>query len=116
VRSERLEVREFATLQLMYEAAVAGLGVALGLPLLAEPGLASGRLVACAGAPRLLGETYRLYRAPGLGPRSPAEQRFTRWLRSAVGESLHRFDGFVAAASNRTLPSEAARVAPAAVL
>lgn len=92
---DRLEIREFATLQLMYEAAVAGLGVTLGMPLLAEAGLASGRLLPCTPTARPLGDTYRLYRAPGRGPCSPAEQRFTKWLRHAVAESLRRFEDFV---------------------
>lgn len=95
VHPDRLEIREFATMQLMYEAAVAGLGVALGTPLLVEPALASGRLLPCTATPRRLGETYRLYRSPGLGAHSAAERRFTKWLHGAVGESLRRFDEFV---------------------
>lgn len=106
IHPDRLDIREFATLQLMYEAALAGLGVALGLPLLAESALATGRLVPCTPTPRPLGETYRLYRTPGATSRTRAEQCFGQWLRGSVGESLRRFGTGAAAAS-------AGRLAPA---
>lgn len=88
---DRLEIREHATLQLMYEAAVAGVGVAHALPLIGEPFLHSGRLIPCAGGPRSLGESYRLFRPANRLARKPAETRFVRWLTSAVEESVTRF-------------------------
>lgn len=90
VHAPELKVREFATLQLAYEAAAAGMGVALGLPLVVEPALEAGRLLACAGAPRSLGESYRLYRSPRLAV-TPPEQLFVDWLRLSVGRSMQRF-------------------------
>lgn len=85
-------VREFATLQLMYEAAAAGLGITLAMPLVAEPYLASGRLVSCLPDARTLGETYRLYRVDRRVVRTPAEQRFAHWLHQAVAISVARFE------------------------
>ncbi|WP_324260359.1 LysR substrate-binding domain-containing protein [Altererythrobacter sp. H2] len=87
----RLETREHATLQLMYEAALAGIGVAHALPLIGEAFLHSGRLIPCAGPARSLGESYRLFRPVNRLVRKPAEARFTRWLTNAVGESVARF-------------------------
>lgn len=86
------KIREFATLQLMYEAAVAGLGVTLAMPLLAEPFLDSTRLRPCMAAARPVGETYRLYRPRGTTQRSPTERRFLSWLRTEVDASVRRFD------------------------
>lgn len=103
IHPECVRVREFATLQLTYEAAAAGLGVALGLPLVTEPGLASGRLVACTGTVRSLGESYRLYRSPQR-PLSPSEQDFIDWLRGSVDQSVERFEAFAQAGTGRHAP------------
>lgn len=90
----KLEIREFASLQLMYEAAAAGLGVALAIPLVAEPFLASARLLPCIPAARPIGETYRLYRSRNRLIPSRMEQRFGGWLREQVAESLKIFGEF----------------------
>lgn len=100
----RLDLRRHATLQLMYEAAVAGAGVGLAMPLVAEPFLRTGRLVPCAAvAPRSIGEIYRLYRPARRVARSSAEHRFAGWLAAEVRRSL---DGFAALSATR--PSDAA--------
>ncbi len=84
--------RAFDTLQLMYEAAAAGLGIALAMPLIAEGLLIAGRIVPCSGGIRPIGETYCLYRPAS--PRSPAslDRRFTAWLRHEIGISLNIFE------------------------
>ncbi|AHE53380.1 LysR substrate-binding domain-containing protein [Sphingomonas sanxanigenens] len=95
----RLDLRRHATLQLMYEAAVAGAGVGLAMPLVAEPFLNSGRLVPCAAmTPRSIGEIYRIYRPARRAARSSAEHRFAGWLAAEVRHSL---DGFAALAAMR---------------
>ena len=50
-------------LHMMDEAASAGLGIALAIPLVAESLRLSGKFVGCAEGCRSLGETYRPYRA-----------------------------------------------------
>jgi len=97
---ERIDVREHATLQLMYEATVSGLGVTLAMPLVAEPFLIAGKLIPCGGAARSLGETYRIYRPASRIIRSPAEHRFAAWLSAEVAHSLERFDMIAARAAN----------------
>lgn len=84
-------VREYATLQLMYEAAASGAGVALAVPLVAEPWLKAGKLVPCSGNSLALGETYRLYRPTHRIARTDVEQRFTDWLHGEVGASMTTF-------------------------
>lgn len=95
VRPRQLEIREFATLQLMYEAAASGRGVALAIPLVAEPYLRSGRLSPCIPVVRSLGESYSLYRPERRQMRSETEQRFLRWLRGAVADSMRHHDGII---------------------
>lgn len=86
--------RVFDTLQLMYEAAAAGLGIALAVPLVSEPFLASGRLVRCGQGCQPLGEAYYLYRAGNRVARTGVEQRFATWLNEAVHRSLDDFARF----------------------
>ena len=88
-------VREFATLQMMYEAASGGLGVALAMPLVAEPYLASGKLVPCVRPARPLGETYRLYQADRRVARSETEQRFALWMHENGAVSMQRFENAI---------------------
>jgi LysR family glycine cleavage system transcriptional activator len=85
---------EYATMALVYEAASAGLGVALAVPMLCEPQLQAGTLVPC-GRPMPVGEAYRLYRAGRRGSRSPSETRLVHWLRR---EARASFDLFASAA------------------
>lgn len=90
-----LQLRSFPTLQLMYEAACAGAGVALAIPVIADSYLASGRLVPAARATRPLGEGYSLYRpirrsGPGL-----AERQFIAWLRGSIDRSRAAFNDLI---------------------
>lgn len=84
-------VREFATLQLMYEAAASGAGVALAVPLVSEPWLRAGKLIPCSRRSLALGETYRLYRPIRRVARTDAEHRFADWLHGEVENSLVEF-------------------------
>lgn len=85
------KVRTYSTLQGMYESAAAGAGIALAMPLVAEPFLASGALVPCSQRPHNIGEQYRIYRSPRLGRRARSEHAFLGWLRKEVQLSLTRF-------------------------
>lgn len=85
------EVREFATLQLMYEAAASGAGIALAVPLVSEPWLRAGKLVPCSSRSLALGETYRLYRPIRRIARTDTEHRFADWLTGEVRNSLVEF-------------------------
>jgi LysR family glycine cleavage system transcriptional activator len=96
-RREPTDVREFATLQLAYEAAAAGLGVALAIPLIAEPYLRTGRLLPCAPAAREIGECYRLYRPRRRAKPPEAELRFANWLRKAARKSVDEFQAYITA-------------------
>lgn len=89
-------VREYATLQLMYEAAASGAGIALAMPLVAEPWLRAGKLVPCAPNTVPLGEAYRLYRPIRRVARSETEQRFADWLHEAVKLSMTDFQALMA--------------------
>lgn len=88
------QMREYDTLHMMYEAASAGLGIALAMPLIAESLLLSGKLMRCAEGCRSLGETYQLYRADSRIARSAIEQRFASWLQKAIADSLEAFGNF----------------------
>lgn len=97
--------RVFDTLQLMYEATSAGLGVGLAMPLVAEAFLIAGRVVPCCGGTHSLGETYCLYRpAAGRNPGTP-DRRFALWLRHEVELSLKVFDA-LASERNAMLAAE----------
>jgi LysR family transcriptional regulator, glycine cleavage system transcriptional activator len=89
-------IREFATLQLMYEAAVAGLGIALAVPLVSEPYLESGRLLPCSNQVHSVGESYRIYRVSRRIYRTETEQRFASWLHGAAHHSLRRHEALTA--------------------
>src|SRR3546814_14347037 len=85
--SDLVVIREFATLQLMYEAAASGAGIALAMPLVAEPYLRLGKLVPCGSRTLALGETYRLYRPARRIARTETAQRFADWLHKDVAAS-----------------------------
>src|SRR3546814_446720 len=87
VQPSQVVIREFATLQLMYEAAASGAGIALAMPLVAEPYLRLGKLVPCGSRTLALGETYRLYRPARRIARTETEQRFADWLPQEVAAS-----------------------------
>lgn len=84
--------RAFDTLQLMYEAASAGLGVTLAMPLVAEAFLIAGRIVPCGHEIHCLGETYCLYRSATARNPAIVDRRFAAWLRHEVQISLEIFD------------------------
>src|SRR3546814_14724231 len=58
VQPSQVVIREFATLQLMYEAAASGAGIVLAMPLVAAPFLRLGKLVPCGSRTLALGEPY----------------------------------------------------------
>lgn len=86
-------VRSYDTLNVMYEAAAAGLGTALAIPLLSEPFLSSDRLRVCQPQAKPLGLSYDLYRRTGTTSRG-AERIFTDWLHAEVGASLVVFSHY----------------------
>lgn len=94
IAADAPRIAEYATMALVYEAASAGLGVALAVPMLCEPQLRAGTLVPC-GEAMPVGEAYRLYRAGRRGARSQSETRLVQWLRR---EARTSFDLFPAAA------------------
>lgn len=101
------DMRTYDTLQMMYEAAAAGLGVALAAPLLSEPFLASGRLRPCWEEARPLGLSYDLFRRSDRGMLR-MEKVFIDWLQAKIGESLRTFDAHCGAAGTASPPLSAA--------
>lgn len=87
-----LRQRVFPTLQLMYEAACAGGGVVLAMPVIADSYLASGRLVPAVREPRQLGEGYSLFRPMRRSGPGAVERQFGVWLRNAIDRSRAEFD------------------------
>jgi len=75
---------------LSYEAAAAGLGVALAIPFMCEEHLARGSLVPC-GQSRLIGEHYRLYRRRSRAGPSAPETHFIHWARREARKAGDRF-------------------------
>lgn len=84
-------VRTFETLHLMYEAAAAGLGATLAIPLLSEPFLSSGRLKACSNEARSLDASYDVFHATAR-PLRGADRVFVDWLSTRVQQSLETFE------------------------
>ena len=87
----------FPTLSLMYEAALAGAGVALAIPMLCESALASGSLVTC-GPALSIDEAYRLYRQPRNQCQTLSERKFLNWIRREVALSDSLFSDLANAA------------------
>ncbi len=77
--------RSFDNLQLVYEAAAAGMGIALGLDGVVQPYLASGRLHPLLPAPLRLRRQFHLVRRPGRGPRDRSLAMFRDWLVEEAG-------------------------------
>lgn len=97
LKHEPSNVIEFATMSLMYEAALGGIGVALAIPMLCENALESGSLVFC-GPSLPIGESYRLFRQPRRGCESISERSFVRWIKRETQLSSRLFDEFAVAA------------------
>lgn len=83
--------RRFDTIQLMYEAAAAGMGVALAIPLLADAYMQGGKLAVCAGPSCALDSGYALYWRPVRPGVVRAEARFLDWLRQETARGLADF-------------------------
>jgi len=83
-------VIDHATMALAYEAANAGLGIALAIPMLCERELISGALVPC-GPIFPIGERYILYSAQRRFNRTEPETRLLHWLRREAASSVQRF-------------------------
>jgi LysR family glycine cleavage system transcriptional activator len=95
LRLDPLRQRVFPTLQLMYEAACAGSGIVLAMPVIADSYLASGRLITMGQAPRQLGEGYSLYFPVRRGGPGAVERQFSGWVRGAIERSRAEFDELV---------------------
>lgn len=75
--------RAFDNLQLVYEAAAAGLGIAIGLDPLVRPYLANGRLVRLWPGTVTLSRSFHLARRSG----QPADRRFNSFRRWMMAEA-----------------------------
>lgn len=80
----------FDTSQTVYEAAAAGLGVAIAVPLLADAHLISERLLPC-GEARPLSDRYLLCSHPAGARRRRDLRQFRDWIELEVKQSLDRF-------------------------
>jgi LysR family glycine cleavage system transcriptional activator len=80
----------FDNLQVVYEAAAAGMGIALGLDSVVGPYLESGRLVRLLGEPVRLPLHFHLVRRRDAGPADRAFGLFRDWLRAEAADfALH---------------------------
>ncbi len=80
--------RSFDNLSLVYEAAAAGQGVALGLDPVVRPYLQAGRLVALPPGPVRLSRQFHLVRRRGAGRPGRAMALFRDWLRREAAAFL----------------------------
>ena len=87
---DTIDVRLFDTNVLAYEAAAAGLGVALAIPFMCEEHLARGTLVPC-GRALSIGEHYKLYRRRNRAGLSEPGTRFIHWARREARMAEERF-------------------------
>lgn len=81
----------YDTNQLSYEAAATGMGVSLGIPLLANRFLEQGRLRACACAPKPTGVAYWIHHANSSARRSQASKVLVDWLKDEAANSKQQF-------------------------
>lgn len=88
----------YETLLMMYEAAAAGLGVTLGLPLFMEKYFDDGRLHACFPLKQPIDYWYSLIYASDAIERRTDMRRFSRWLHAEIARSQQHFDEAVARA------------------
>lgn len=87
-----LGARDYPTVQMMYEAAAAGSGVALAMPLVSDTYLQSGRLVPVAARCRPIGSAYQVFRLRGGAETGPINRRFESWLASEVRTTVQDFE------------------------
>ena len=90
LEASSLSLRSFDTLQLAYEAAAAGGGITLAVPLVSNSFLAGGRLTACTRRAFPLGARYQLYRSTERR-RHPQGDPFMAWLREQIDSSVAEF-------------------------
>lgn len=86
----------YETLLMMYEAAAAGLGVTLGLPLFMEKYFDDGRLQACFPVKQRIDYWYSLIYASEAISRRADMRRFSRWLQAEIARSQQHFTDAVA--------------------
>jgi DNA-binding transcriptional LysR family regulator len=86
------------TLLMMYEAAAAGLGVTLGLPLFMEKYFDDGRLQACFSLKQPIDYWYSMVYASEAISRRSDMRRFSRWLHGEIARSQQHFADAVARA------------------
>jgi len=96
LEATKLNLRSFDTLQLAYEAAAAGTGVTLAMPLISNSFLASGRLIACSTRAFPVGASYQLFRSVER-PQHPSADVFIAWLREQIDRSATEFRGMLRA-------------------
>lgn len=77
----------FATIVMAYEAAAAGMGVALGAPLAAERFVSEGRLVRCSPAMGAVGSSYYVAFASEEASRQQHARAFADWLHGQACQS-----------------------------
>jgi len=77
----------FATIVMAYEAAAAGMGVALGAPLAAERFVSERRLVRCSPATGAVGSSYYVAFASKEASRRPHARAFADWLHGQARQS-----------------------------
>jgi LysR family glycine cleavage system transcriptional activator len=83
---------QFDTLQHVYDAAGAGLGIGLAIPLVFEPHLGNRRMRACMPVRIGLNTGYRLYYADAASSSRRTVVRFREWLQTAIDHSVQLFD------------------------
>lgn len=94
-------VDHFETNQLASEAAASGLGVALGLPLVAERYLDSNRLIACAPLRLPTGAAYCVHSTGERPAKGSTADVVTGWLREEALASLRKYERWWANARAR---------------
>ena len=81
----------YETLLMMYEAAAAGLGVTLGLPLFTERYFDTGRLIPCFGVRHPIDHFYSLVYASEAVSRRAHMRHFAQWLNTEIKDSQQQF-------------------------
>lgn len=87
----------FDTIVMTYEAAAAGLGIALAAPLVAERFVREKRLARCFGASSTVGASYFLALASGITAKRPEARVFAAWLGAEARTSQTDLNAMLAA-------------------